>query len=1106
MKKTLLLTLFITVATIGCVYANGSGATMPLNESRLLRFPDIHGENIVFTYAGDLYISGNNGGVARRLTSHIGFEMFPKFSPDGKMIAFTGQYDGNTEVFVIPVEGGEPKRLTYTPTLSRDDVGDRMGPNNVVMDWTPDGKNILYRTRSFTFNDFTGQLMTVPVTGGLSTPVPLKNGGFANYSPDGKYLAYNYIFREFRTWKRYSGGMADDIRIFNFDTKVSEKITDNINQDVFPMWSADGARLYYISDRNGFMNLYEYDLKSKNTILLTKYNEYDIKFPSAGGDYIIYENGGYLVKYNTKTQKDERLKIFIANDVNYSRPEWKDLSKSVRSYSLSPSGERILATARGDIFSIPAKSGVTYNLTNSSNANDKGADWAPDGSGYAYISDKEGEFNLYFYDNRTGKERRLTDIKGYIFGFEWSPDSKKILWSEKRNTLNLLDVATGKNTVIEQSGISPINDYNWAPNSAYIVYTRPGRQLSTVMVYDIKEEKKIQITDEWFSSFSGNFSKEGNHLLFVSNRTFNPTYSNTEWNHAYTNMSKIYVLPLTKDALVPFAVKNDTVAIVKAEPTVETSKSAATASKKPAPATQTTQPSQATQAKTIAQVYNFDNIPARTVELPVSPASYNNLHMIGNLVYYNSRRGTLIYDIDAKKETDLGAQIIFSHGYRKALAVSGPGTNIQVIDVPKAAVTVNKPISLAGVKKLVNYKEEWMQIYNETWRQMRDFFYAKNMHGVSWDDVYKRYAVLVPYVNHRSDLTYLIGEMIGELNVGHAYSQNGEKPEPPRVQTGLLGARFSKDKSGYFKVDRIIEGENWSKETRSPLTVQGVEVKEGEFIIAVNGTNLSSYNDIYETLAGTVGTIVELEVNGKPEITGSRKVYVEPIADESSLYYFNWVRNNIKKVSEATNGEVGYIHIPDMGVTGLNEFVKHYYPQLGKKALIIDDRGNGGGNVSPMIIERLQRTITFFTMHTNQTEGSLNPVGTFDGPKVLLVNEYSASDGDLFPYRFQKNGLGTVIGKRTWGGVVGYSGSIPVVDGGSIVTPSYAPFAADGSGWIIEGEGVYPDIEISNDPYKDYLGEDEQLNKAIEVIKSKIKEYKYLLPVIPAFPDKSSGK
>ncbi len=395
-----------------------------------------------------------------------------------------------------------------------------------------------------------------------------------------------------------------------------------------------------------------------------------------------------------------------------------------------------------------------------------------------------------------------------------------------------------------------------------------------------------------------------------------------------------------------------------------------------------------------------------------------------------------------------------------------------------------------------------MQIYNESWRQMRDFFYAKNMHGVDWEKVYKRYKVLIPYVNHRSDLTYVIGEMIGELNIGHAYSQNGEHPEAERVPMGLLGASFSKDKSGFFKVDKITKGANWSKETRSPLTMPGVDVKEGDFILSINGRLVNETDNIFEYLIGTAGSIVEMEVNNLPDLKGARKVLVEPLADESQLYYYDWVENNTRKVNEATNGEVGYIHIPDMGVAGLNEFVKHYYPQLSKKALIIDDRGNGGGNVSPMIIERLQRTITFFTMHANQKEGSLNPVGTFQGPKVLLVNEYSASDGDLFPYRFKYNKLGTVIGKRTWGGVVGYSGTVPVVDGGSIVTPSYAPFAADGSGWIIEGHGVDPDINLSNDPYKEFIGEDEQLNKAIEVIKQQIKEFKYKTPVIPQFPDK----
>ncbi|MFA6333987.1 MAG: PDZ domain-containing protein [Bacteroidales bacterium] len=1054
-------------------------------ESRLLRFPDIKGDKIVFSYAGDIYIVSSNGGTARLLTSNIGYEMFPKISPDGKMIAFTGQYDGNSEVYVIPAEGGEPKRLTHTATLSRDDIGDRMGPNNIVMDWTPDGKKILYRTRAFTFNDFTGQLMTVPVEGGLSEKVPLRNGGFASYSPDGKKLAYNYIFREFRTWKRYQGGMADDIRIFDFETKQSEKITENINQDIIPMWSADGKKIYYISDRDSHMNLYVYDLAAKTTAQLTKYSDYDIKFPSAGDNAIVYENGGYIYKFDMTSSKAEKISISINNDLSYSRPEWKDLSKSIRSVSISPNGERLLGTARGDLFSIPAKNGITYNITNSSDANDRNADWAPDGSGFAYISDKEGEFNIYFRETKGNKERKLTDEKTYIFGFEWSPDAKTIAWSEKKNTLNLLDVATGKSTLIEQSEVGPINDYNWSPDGRYLVFTRPGKDVDVIVVYDSKEKSKIQITDNWYTSNSANFSKDGKYLLFSSARTFNPTYSQTEWNHVYTNMEKIYILPLTKDADIPLAPKNDTVAVVKSETSVSSdAKSPATKGAAAKPELK----------------YNFDNIAARIIELPVEPGNYGNLHMIDKNVYYNSRSGSMMFDFESKKETDFKANLIFSAGYKKALAIAG--ASMQVIEIPKAPVTVDKPISLANVKKLVNYHQEWMQIYKESWRQMRDCFYARNMHGVDWDKVYKRYESLIPYVNHRSDLAYIIGEMIGELNVGHAYSQNGEHPEVGKVSMGLLGAEFSKDKSGYFKVEKVIEGANWSKETRSPFTMPGVEIKEGDYILAINGKSLKETDDIYEYLIGTAGSIVEIDVNNTPDFTVSRRVLVEPLANESALRYFSWVEDNIRKVSKATNSEVGYIHIPDMGVAGLNEFVKHYYPQLSKKALIIDDRGNGGGNVSPMIIERLQRTITYFSMHTNEKEGDVNPVGTFQGPKVLLVNEYSASDGDLFPYRFKFNKLGTVIGRRTWGGVVGYSGTIPVVDGGSIVTPSYAPFAADGSGWIIEGTGVIPDIDIYNDSYKEFMGEDEQLNKAIETIKQQMKDYKYSPATIPAFPDK----
>lgn len=1056
---------------LGCAVLAGAQA----EEARLLRFPHINGNRIAFSYAGDIYSVDAAGGTARRLTSHKGYEMFPRISPDGKYIAFTGQYDGNTEVFVMPAEGGEPQRLTYTATLERDDLGDRMGPNNIVIGWTPDSREILFRSRQYTFNDFTGQLFTVPVTGGMPKEIPLANGGFSSFSPDGKKLAYNNVFREFRTWKRYQGGMADNIRIFDFDTKQSETITHDARQDVFPMWAANGTEIYYLSDKdNDIMNLYVYDLGTKQSRQLTHYTDYDIKFPAIGRDQIVYEQGGYLYKFDTRTQTPQKVTVEIENDQVYSRPQLKDVSGQITAVSFSPAKERLLVTARGDVFSVPAREGITYNLTDSSNANDREAEWAPDGSRIAYISDKDGEFAIYVRDMESGHEKRVTDkaLKTYIFGLAWSPDSKKLLWSDKRNTLNITDVETGRTTEVEKSGEDIFRSYNWSPDSRYIVYVRPGKDLNDIVVYGVNDKQKYLVTDGWYEGAAPNFSSDGRYLLFASARTFNPTYGQTEWNHVYTDMFKVYLLPLAEGATDPFAPKND---------------GSVPAAKKDT----------AAQAVT----YDFTNLANRIVELPVAPSYYYNLNMHGDKVYYNRKGSTYVYDLKEKKETDTGVNLSFGAGAKKVLAFKG--NRYEIIDIPSGKVTIEKPVDLSGVKKNIDYRQEWMQIYDELWRRMRDFFYARNLHGVDWNRVYDKYKVWVPHVNHRTDLTYVIGEMIGELSTGHSYSINGEHPEPERISTGLLGARFSKDASGYFKVDRIIEGANWNAATRSPLTMPEVNVKEGDYILSVNGRSLKDTGNLFGYLLDTAGKPVELEVNTEPSMKGARKVLVTPLADESQLYYYNWVRNNTRKVSEATNGQVGYIHIPDMGVAGLNEFVKHYYPQLQKKALIIDDRGNGGGNVSPMIIERLLRTPAYYTMHTNQQEGAVNPVGTFLGPKVLLINEYSASDGDLFPYRFKHYGLGTVIGKRTWGGVVGYSGTIPTVDGGTIVTPSYAPYDTEGKGFIIEGHGVEPDIDLANDPYKEYTGTDEQLDKAIEVALEKLKTEKKEVPAIPPFPVKA---
>ena len=532
--------------------------SFPAREARLLRFPHSMGEQVVFSRGGDLYTVPVSGGLARKLTSHVGYEMFPRFSPDGKYIAFTGQYDGNTEVYIIPADGGEPRRLTYTATLNRDDPGDRMGPNNIVIGWTPDSKRVLFRSRCYSFNDFSGQLLTVPVEGGLPVEIPLKNGGFASFSPDGTRLAYNYIFREFRTWKRYAGGMADDIRVIDLSTGVSEKITRGSHQEIIPMWGPTGEGIFFLSDEDGVMNLHVYNLTTRQTTRLTHHDDYDIKFPAIGDKRIVYEHGGDLYCYDLAGKRVDRIPVEIADDHPHARPGWKDVRDEISGLAVSPDGTRVLAGARGDLFYMPACEGVTYNLTHSSDANDREPAWSPDGKYISYISDKSGEFNIYTREVASARERPLLPgFTGYIFTYKWSPDSRKIAWSEKRNTLNILDLSSGKNTVIERSGIGPLTTFNWSPDSKYLAYVRPERAINNIVIHDSERNESHVVTDGWYAVSAPNFSDAGRYLLFSSARTFNPVYSRTEWNHAYTRMNKVYILPLTTDADVPLAPRND---------------------------------------------------------------------------------------------------------------------------------------------------------------------------------------------------------------------------------------------------------------------------------------------------------------------------------------------------------------------------------------------------------------------------------------------------------------------------------------------------------------------------------------------------------------------
>jgi tricorn protease len=1056
------------------------------DEARLLRFPAIHGDQVVFTYAGNLYTVSAKGGTARRLTSHDGFEMFARFSPDGKWLAFTGQYDGNTEVYLMPAQGGVPKRLTFTATLGRDDIGDRMGPNNIVIGWKNNGKEIMFRSRMTSFNDFIGQLYTVSIDGGLPEPLPLPRGGFGDFSPDDSKLVYNRIFREFRTWKRYRGGMADEIWLYDFKTKKTEQLTKNDASDIIPMWAGERDKIYFLSDRDDEkrFNIWSYDLKSKATKQVTTFKEFDCKFPSKGDNAIAFENGGWIYRMDLATEKVEKIAVKIQDDLLTGRGGLKDLSKSVGAFEISPDGKRALFEARGELFTVPATSGLTRNLTNPSGVHERNPKWCPDGKTIAFISDASGEDEIHVMaqDGSDAPKQITTGADTYKYEIEWSPDGKKIMWGDKKFRLQYVDVATKKVTQVTQAKAWEIREYVWSPDSKWVAWSQQETDsMSKVYLYSLDQAKSWEVTDGWFASGQPAFSSDGKYLFFVSNRDFNPIFSATEWNHAYGDMARIFFVTLAKETANPFKPKQDEVGETPAPP-----------------------PKMDLGAPIKVDV---DGLKERILGLTTTAANYRNLQSAGGMLYYlRSSRAEpgstfFAYDLAGPREIGLGSVNAYeiSHDQKKMLIAKNNAYGI--IDLPKGGnVEIGKPLDLSGMEMRLDRQAEWKQIYNECWRQMRDFFYDPGLHGVDWPAVKKKYEVLLPFVQHRADLTYVIGEMISELNAGHAYVGGGDVPNVPRIQTGLLGAQITKDRdTRYYRIKKILKGANWDRGLRSPLTEIGVDVREGEYIVAVNGTPTNEVGNIYELLLNTVNKPITLKVNKEPSAKGARSVVVTPIADESKLYYYDWVEGNIKKVSDATGGKVGYMHVPDMQVTGLNEFIKHYYPQITKKALIIDMRGNGGGNVSPMLIERLRREIAMIGIARNGPP-TVEPSGTFYGPLVCLLNEFSASDGDLFPWRFRHYKLGPLIGKRSWGGVVGIRGSLPLVDGGTLNKPEFSRFDIEGKKWIIEGHGVEPDIEQDNDPAKEFAGIDEQLNKGIEVILEKLKKEEKKLPEVPPFP------
>ena len=1067
-------------------------------QTKLLRYPDIHGDRIVFVYAGDLWTAPDQGGAAVRLTAHPGLELFPKFSPDGQWVAFTGQYDGDEQVYAVSAQGGEPRQLTFYP--ARGPLAPRWGYDHHVHGWTPDGSAVLFRsTRSF-WGAKDGRLYTVSVEGGLPQPLEMPVSGAGDLSADGRRVAYSPLFRDFRAWKRYQGGWAQDLYIFDRDSGSARRITDHVRTDRDPMW-IDGD-VYFASDRDGTLNLFRFAPDSGRTKQLTSEKVWDVRWPSTDSKRrIVYELNGELSVYDIKSGRSRRVRIDVPSDGVASRARRVSAKGNVEAFGLSPKGNRAVFSARGDIFTAPAEKGPTRNLTQSSDAHDRLPSWSPDGSRIAFVSDMTGEQQIHVVGHQGGKAEQVTAGEyGRLYRIAWSPDSKRLAFSDKEGKAYLLDLATKEVREIADETRGRITDYEWSPHGGFLAFTvSVASRVNSIFIWDVEASKLHQVGGALFDEFTPVWGAKGDYLYFLSDREFSPLISQAEWNFATNRQTGVFALALRKDAPHPFPPESD-------EAEVEDESSEEKDSED--------SDGKGGEGKSEAEGpirIDFDGLGERVARVPVPADNYGQLQGVeGSLLLV--RRAPFYYGRDSDTEPEIK---IFDLKKRELKTVTQGGSYALTRDGKKLLVRQGGSYKLYDAKpdakspKTVSTDrmhvdlvpaEEWEVVFNEVWRRYRDFFYVENMHGYDWEAIRDQYRPWLAHVKHRSDLNYVIGEMIAELNVGHAYISGGDYETPSRPTVALMGAGLELDEaSGRYRIARILRGHNEEAEYRAPLTEIGIDAREGDFILAIDGEDLRADDNPYRMLRHKASRPVELLLNDVPEREGARTVVFNPIRDESKLRYLAWVEGNRRQVEEATEGRVGYIHVPDMSSAGISEFIKWYYPQMRKEGLVVDVRGNGGGNVSQMLIERLSRKLLGTRFSRTNEDFRTYPNEVFLGHLVCLVSENSASDGDIFAARFKQAGLGPLIGKRSWGGVIGITSHGPLIDGGDVRVPEFATNAVDGS-WIIEGHGVDPDIVVENDPESVIAGRDLQLERGIEEVMRKIREDPPQRPTRPPDP------
>jgi tricorn protease len=1063
-------------------------------QTKLLRFPDIHGNQVVFTYGGDLWTASTAGGTATRLTAHPGLELFAKFSPDGKWIAFTGQYDGDEQVYVMPAAGGEPKQLTFYP--AHGPLPPRWGWDNQVYGWTNDGKRIIFRSMRDGWTNFVCRLYTVSMDGGPAEPLPMPTAGSGSFSPAGNRIVYAPQSRDFRTEKRYSGGTADQLYIFDLESHQAKKISEFERASRDPMWV--GNTIYYDSDHDGHFNLYAYDVSTAKTTQLTTNKTFDLRWPSSDRESrIVYELAGELQIFDLKSRRTTPLSITVPSDDVARRPSRVNAANLIEDFELSPKGERALFSARGDIFTVPIEKGPVRNLTNSSGAHDKWPAWSPDGSQIAFISDKSGEEEIWVVpqDGSGPAEQLTTGGQAMRYHPDWSPDGKSIAFSDKDGRLQVLTVADHKLKEIARDTKRGIFDYTWSPRGNFLAFSMNGANGFNSLYIASPDGQLHHISSEYFNSREPVWDPDGNYLYFLSDHEFGPIISDREYDYATARETEIYALALRKDVKNPFPPESDEATVTKAPD------AAAKDAKKDDNGADLT--------------IDFDGIQQRVARVPVEAANYFGLYAkSGHLIYtvspipyFGRDAGTQnslrIYALKDRKETTLVegfSGMAISRDGGKLLVRQGSGYSL--MDATPSGAAGKKTVATTGLFVDRVPAEEWSQIFNEVWRRYRDFFYAPNMHGFDWEALRKQYQPLLQYAAHRTDVTYIISEMIAELTVQHAYIEGGDYTIPPRPRVALAGARFELDPaSNRFRIAKIFEGQNEEEEYRSPLTEMGVDVKVGDYVLAINGHDLTGKDDPYRLLRNAADNPVHWTVNSTPSTAGARTIAYRPVTNEEKLIYMDWVSANRRRVDELSGGRVGYLQVPDMGADGIREFIKWYYPQIHKEGLIIDDRANGGGSVSRMLIERLSKRILGAQFGRTDDEPILYP-DAFAGPMVTLLDGTSASDGDIFPAMFRAAGLGPLVGKRSWGGVVGINDHGQLIDGGHVNVPEFGFVNAQGE-WIIEGHGVDPDIEVDNDPASVLQGKDPQLERAVAEVLRRIKEHPPKWPTRPADPVKA---